>query len=149
MRITRVLESLHPLRPVRTVSAHCDLPCGIYEPDQARIEAESCYNAIKKYADSDDAQFKARAIHIKEERAELCKHHLSVLWSDYFKPNHLEEHPELHDLFWRTIKQAGEVKKSLDLATAETLLDLIDEIDAIFKATGGWEANRLRKPVSA
>lgn len=142
----RLIEALNPLRPVQEVSAHCDLMCGTYDPDQARIEAESCYNAIKKYHDSDDELFRQRAIHIKEERAELCKHHLSVLWSDYFKPQHVEEFPQLHDLFWRAIKQAGDVKKSLELSDGEQLLDLIDEIDDIFRKTGGWENARLRKP---
>lgn len=141
-----IIAALNPFRPVREASAHCDLMCGVYDPELARIEAESCYNAIKKYHDSDDEVFRQRAILIKEERAELCKHHLSVLWSDYFKPNHLEEFPQLHDLFWRAIKKAGDVKKVVDLKVAEELLDLIDEIDDIFKKTGGWQNARLRKP---
>ena len=77
------------LRPARVVHAHCDIPCGIYDPEQARIEAESCYKIIGMYEASDDALFKARCIHVKEERAELVKHHLDVLWHDYFKPEHL------------------------------------------------------------
>lgn len=141
-----LIDLLTPIRPVRTVSAHCDLMCGTYDPEQARIEAESCYNAIKKYHDSDDELFRHRAIVVKEERADLVKHHLSVLWSDYFKPQHVKEFPELHDLVWRAIKQAGDVKKSLELDDAEQLLDLIDEVDEIFKKTGGWEKARLRKP---
>lgn len=76
-----------------------------------------------------------RAILIKEERAELVKHHLWVLWTDYFKPEHVEKFPELHDLFWRTTKLAGQTKKSVDPADREKLLDMIDEIDSIFKRT--------------
>jgi len=64
------------LRPSVTAYAHCDLPCGIYDPEQARIEAESCYKTIEKYNASSDEHFKARAIQIKEERAELAKHHI-------------------------------------------------------------------------
>ena len=84
-----------------TVHAHCDLPCGVYDPAQARIEAESVKAIMEKFNASDDNVFKTRAVTIKEERAELVKHHLWVLWTDYFKPNHLEAHPQLHDLFWK------------------------------------------------
>ena len=81
--------------------AHCDGPCGVYDPAQARIEAESVYMLTKKIGDlkhpeGDDAKAHAayhntltRFIAIKEERAELAKHHVLVLWTDYFKPEHL------------------------------------------------------------
>ena len=118
-----------------TAHAHCDLMCGVYDPAQARIEAESVHKIAQKYQDSDDEVFRDRAILIKEERAELVKHHLSVLWTDYFKPPHVEQFPQLHDLFWRAIKQAGEAKKTMDPAAGQKLLDLIDEIDGIFQQT--------------
>jgi hypothetical protein len=70
-----------------------DIPCGIYDPEEARIEAESCYKIIGMYEGSDDALLKARCIRVKEERAELVKHHLDVLWHDYIKPEHLKEFP--------------------------------------------------------
>jgi nickel superoxide dismutase len=119
----------------RAVHAHCDLPCGVYNPAQARIEAESVQKIIQKYHDSDDEAFRTRALHIKEERAELVKHHLWVLWTDYFKPPHLEQFPNLHDLFWRATKKAGESKHSTDPTVAQELLDLIDEVDGIFQKT--------------
>ena len=78
------------LAPSTTVHAHCDLPCGVYDPEQARIEAESCFRIMEKYQANTDETFRARAIGIKEERAELVKHHLDVLWHDYFKPEHVE-----------------------------------------------------------
>jgi nickel superoxide dismutase len=120
------------LDPKRVVHAHCDLPCGVYDPAQARIEAESVKGCIDKFNGSDDAEFKQRAIQIKEERAEMVKHHLWVLWTDYFKPEHLEKHPNLHELFWNATKAAGDVKKSTDAAVAQKLLDAINEIDKIF-----------------
>jgi nickel superoxide dismutase len=131
------------LAPATTARAHCDLPCGIYDPEQARIEAESCYKIIEKYAGNDDAAYRTRALAIKEERAELVKHHLDVLWHDYFKPEHLEKVPNLHDLFWRASKQVSKVKASTDIADAKALLDLIDEVDAAWKATGGNEKTRV------
>lgn len=120
--------------PLQTVYAHCDLPCGVYDPAQARIEAESVLKIMEKYKDLHDED-KMRAIFIKEQRAELVKHHLWVLWTDYFKPEHLEKFPQLHDLFWRATKKAGDTKKSVDPKFGQELLDLIAEIDTIFKET--------------
>ena len=133
------------LAPKTTVHAHCDLPCGVYDPEQARIEAESCYKIIEKYGASQDEAYRTRAIAIKEERAELVKHHLDVLWHDYFKPEHLEMVPNLHELFWNATKQVSKVKASTDIADAKKLLDQIDEIDAAWKATGGAEKTRVVK----
>lgn len=113
------------------VSAHCDLPCGVYDPAQARIEAVSVHKIMEKYSSLSDED-KIRAIIIKEDRAELVKHHLWVLWTDYFKPEHAEKYPQLHDLFWRATKAAGAAKKSVDPADGQKLLDLIGEITDIF-----------------
>jgi nickel superoxide dismutase len=90
---------------------------------------------VEKYHATDDPVFRTRALVIKEERAELVKHHLWVLWTDYFKPQHLEQFPNLHDLFWRATKQAGETKHSVEPADAQKLLELIGEIDGIFQKT--------------
>ena len=131
------------LAPRTVVRAHCDLPCGVYDPEQARIEAESCYKIIEKYAASSDNTFKARAIHIKEERAELVKHHLDVLWHDYFKPEHLQQYPDLHETFWTATKQASKMRHSLDPDAARELLSMIDTIDEMWKGTGGLEKTRV------
>jgi len=120
---------------IKPVHAHCDLMCGVYDPEQARIEAKSVYAIATKYQDSDDEVFKQRCVLLKEQRAQLVKEHLWVLWTDYFKPEHLELHDDLHDLFWRATKQAGECKKSMDPAEGQKLLDLIDEISDVFAAT--------------
>jgi len=135
--VDRLLATLDRLSPPSEVHAHCDLPCGVYDPAQARIEAESVKNTIDKFNDSKDDVFRTRATIIKEERADLVKHHLWVLWTDYFKPEHLEKYPQLHDLFWKATKAAGESKKSLDPAQGEQLLGLIGEIDKIF-----WETKQ-------
>ena len=129
--------------PSTIVRAHCDLPCGIYDPEQARIEAESCYKIVEKMGANSDPAFTTRAIAIKEERADLAKHHLDVLWHDYFKPEHLEKYPDLHETFWKASKQASKVKQSLDVAAAKDLLAMIDTIDGMWKATGGPEKTRV------
>ncbi len=125
------------LRPRRVVHAHCDLPCGVYDPAQARIEAESVKACQEKYQGSDDAVFKDRAVSIKEERADLVKHHLWVLWTDYFKPPHFEKYPQLHQLFNEATKLAGGTanKATFDAAQADELLAKIDEIAEIFHET--------------
>lgn len=121
---------------VKPVYAHCDLPCGVYDPAQAKIEAQSVHQINEKYAGLDEEN-RWRAVMIKEQRAELVKHHLWVLWTDYFKPEHLQAYPDLHDKFWQAAKQAGAVKKSTDLAASQKLLDQIDEIATIF-----WETKK-------
>jgi nickel superoxide dismutase len=127
------------LEPRATAHAHCDLPCGIYDPAQARIEAESVRAICAKYADNTDPEFRARALQIKEERSELVKHHLWVLWTDYFKPPHFEKYPQLHETFNEATKLAGAggTKGSTDVATADKLLAKIEEISKIF-----WETKQ-------
>jgi len=120
---------------IKPVHAHCDLMCGVYNPAQARIEAESVKKSAEKYQASDDDVFKQRCVIIKEQRAQLAKEHLWVLWTDYFKPEHLGLHDDLHDLFWRATKQAGDCKKSMDPEEGQKLLDLIDEISEVFEKT--------------
>ena len=131
--LTRLLE------PKVTVHAHCDLPCGVYDPAQARIEAESVKAIDEKYAQNTDPEFRARAIFIKEQRSELVKHHLWVLWTDYFKPPHFEKYPNLNQLFNEATKLAGSggTKGSADVSTADALLAKIEEISKIF-----WETKQ-------
>ena len=131
------------LRPPTVARAHCDIPCGIYDPVQARIEAESCYRIIEKYLASSDEVFRARCLIVKEERAELAKHHIDVLWSDYFKPDHLAKYPDIQDTCWKAAKQASLVKRTVDLEEAKKLLALIDQLDEAWKGTGGPAATRL------
>lgn len=126
-------------RPTIEVSAHCDLPCGVYDPAQARIEAESVKAVIAKALDSDDPDFRTRAVLIKEQRSDLVKHHLWVLWTDYFKPPHFEAYPQLHTLINEATKLAGAAgtKGTLDPEIADQLLAKIDEIATIF-----WETKK-------
>ena len=139
------------LRPRRVVHAHCDLPCGVYDPAQARIEAESVVKIQAMFKDASlrkppnwsetqsEEEWQTRALKIKEERADLVKHHLWVLWTDYFKPELIEKGgstpEELHEKFWNATKLAGESKRSQDSAQGQKVLDAIDEIDRIFQAS--------------
>ena len=136
--ISRLCCLLDRVAPPTVAHAHCDLPCGIYDPAQARIEAESVKACMEKFNGSDDDVFRERAVTIKEQRAELVKHHLWVLWTDYFKPEHVDRFPELHNLFWKATKAAGDAKKTNDVGVATGLLDQIAEIDRIF-----WETKKV------
>ena len=107
------------MRQVTVAYAHCDLYCGVYDPAQAKIEALSVLKIAQKYQESDD---------------ELVKHHLMVLWADFFSADHRKEFENLDDLFWRAIHQAGDAKKSADPAEGQKLIDLIDEIADIVNA---------------
>ncbi len=128
MRLSRLFT------PRLVASAHCDLPCGVYDPAQARIEAESVKAIAEKYQASEDSEFRTRALIIKEQRAELVKHHLWVLWTDYFKAPHFEKYPHLHGLLNEATKLAGAggAKGSADPAVADQLLAKIEEISKIF-----------------
>jgi nickel superoxide dismutase len=133
MRLARLLE------PKTTVYAHCDLPCGVYDPAQARIEAESVKAIAEKYQANEDPEFRTRCVIIKEQRSDLVKHHLWVLWTDYFKPPHFAKYPQLNELFNEATKLAGAAgtKASHDPAKADELLAKIDEIAKIF-----WETKQ-------
>ncbi|HEY8559668.1 MAG TPA: superoxide dismutase, Ni [Pyrinomonadaceae bacterium] len=129
--------------------AHCDAPCGVYDPAQARVEAESVVQLTKKILDlkrpeGDDAAAHlayqntlTRFIQIKETRADLAKHHLLVLWTDYFKPPHLEKYPELHELFWKAAKECSYVKQEVSTEHCEALMGHIKRIHEIFWETKG------------
>ena len=132
MRLTRLFSAVE-------ATAHCDLPCGVYDPAQARIEAESVKAIQEKYQANEDPVFRQRAVLIKEQRADLVKHHLWVLWTDYFKPPHFEKYPQLHQLVNEATKLAGAsgTKGELDVAKADELLAKIDEIAEIF-----WETKK-------
>lgn len=119
--------------------AHCDLYCGVYDPAQAKIEALSCLKIVQKYNASDDDHFRTRCVILKEERAELVKHHLMVLWADFFGKDHFEQFPNLHQLFWDAIHGAGDVKKSTDAADCEKLLANIDAIADVF-----WQTEKAK-----
>ena len=135
--LSRLLVLADRVSEPQTAYAHCDLPCGVYDPVQARVEADAVKAIMEKYAASKDEAFRTRALLIKEQRADLVKHHLWVLWTDYFKPAHLEKYPELHELFWKATKAAGETKHSVDVAVGDDLLRQIAEIDRIF-----WETKK-------
>lgn len=130
-----------------TAEAHCDAPCGVYDPSSARIPAEAVLSMTKKILDlkapdSGDAKATAtyhntltRYIMVKEEQARIAKDELLILWTDYFKPAHLEKYPNLHDTFWKAAKLCSACKVEVSLEHATELMDAIKEIHEIFWAS--------------
>ncbi|MBE7520134.1 MAG: superoxide dismutase, Ni [Thermoflexaceae bacterium] len=130
------------LRPSRTAHAHCDGPCGVYDPASARIAAEAVLSMTKKAValqGDDPAMWNSftRFAQIKEQQAEIVKKELDILWHDYFKPEHLEKYPDLHDNFWKAAKLASKCKQELNVDACNDLLTAISEIHGIFWATKG------------
>tara|TARA_B100001142_G_C14295555_1_gene640698 strand:+ start:469 stop:936 length:468 start_codon:yes stop_codon:yes gene_type:complete len=139
-----LLSSIEQIFSIKSVEAHCDVPCGIYDPITAKIAAQTVLKmAVRLEAvelpptSINTPNNVTRYVAVKEEHAEAVKHDLSVLWSDYFKPEHLEKYPNLHELFWNANKLAGANKQSVSSESAQKLVDTVDEIASIFWASKG------------
>ena len=129
--------------------AHCDGPCGIYDPAAARITGEAVRSMTKKILeltppDAGDSEAMARYhntlsryVAIKEEEAHKAKEQILVLWTDFFKPHHLETHPDLHDKIWKATKLCSACKVSVSNEHAQELMDAIEDIHNIFWSIKG------------
>jgi nickel superoxide dismutase len=151
----RVFEAFDRAAPPRDALAHCDIPCGIYDPHAAQIAALTVVrmvqliqglpqpggNASKEEWDTYGMQI-SRYAAVKEEHAKICEHELIVLWTDYFKPEHLEKHSNLHDVVWKTAKLTSTVKQSISMDAAQQLLAGTQQIAEIFWDTKGVQTRR-------
>ncbi len=123
---------------IKPIYAHCDAPCGIYETNTMMYAAATCRRMVEKINELgqiDDLEKQAnlcRYIAIKEKSAQKVKDELYLLWSDYFKPEHLENHPDLHDIFWQAAKQASKVKQTVSINECQTLSDQVRDIAHLF-----------------
>ncbi len=130
-------------------SAHCDGPCGVYDPSSARIAAEAVLSMTKKLnaleipePSQKEAYIQylntfARYVAIKEEQAHIAKTEILVLWTDYFKPVHLEKYPNLHDIIWKATKLCSSCKVHVSEEEANKLMQAVEEIHKIFWETKG------------
>lgn len=123
--------------------AHCDGPCGVYDPASARIAGEAVQSMTNKMLtlaenhsnDCGSATYintMSRYAAIKEEEAQKCKDELLVLWTDFFKPQHLESIPNLHDTFWQAAKLCSACKVEVSAVHAQELMDAIENIHNMF-----------------
>ena len=130
------------LAPTITVRAHCDVPCGIYDPAQAQLAAKTVSRMVELIGQIDagstapaDRNKFIRCVTVKEQHAELVKHEVQVIWSDYFKPEHLTANPDLHTKVWNILKLAGKNKQNIDAAAAAELETAVKEFADIFWST--------------
>jgi nickel superoxide dismutase len=129
------LSALDRIIPARPVYAHCDIPCGIYTIEPARTAAKTVIKMIEKLTEADPADIHAitRYTMAKEEHAQKCKEELLILWTDYFKPEHVEMFPELHNTFWKAAKLCSQVKQEVSKEKAQELQEAVENIAGMFE----------------
>jgi nickel superoxide dismutase len=136
-------------------NAHCDGPCGVYDPASARVAAEAVQSMTKKMltlaanhsTDSGSATYintMSRYAAIKEEEAHKCKEEILVLWTDFFKPQHLEANPDLHNVFWQAAKLCSACKVEVSSEHAQELMDAVEAIHNMFWQVKGREVPWIR-----
>ncbi len=150
MNIAKVISKLIPSK---TIYAHCDIPCGIYDPHNMQMAAHTVIRMTQMIIDleegDDHKKFThqmARLVKVKEEHGELCKHELRVLWADYFKPEHLEKYPDLHEIVFKTMKLASKSRQEINIEAAEELLSNTQKIAEIFFETKGLKSKKVKAP---
>ena len=143
------LSSFVSALPAPVAEAHCDGPCGVYDPASARVAAEAALAMTKKLkaleapAAGDAAAQAAfdntfsRFVAIKEDQAKETKKELLILWTDYFKPDHLATFPDLHDTFWKAAKLCSACKVNIDQGKAEELMAAVEKIHGMFWQSKG------------
>ena len=128
------------------IYAHCDIPCGIYAPISAKIAAQTVLKMAVRLEALDlsggvtkveQPNGVARLIRVKEDHAEIVRNELDILWHDYFKPEHLEKYPDLHEVFWNAAKLASTCKQTVSSESATDLVNSVDKIATIFWETKG------------
>lgn len=129
------------MKILKTAYAHCDIPCGIYETDTMMHSAETCRRMIQKISELgsldnlEKHNTMIRSVMNKERHAQKVKDELYILWSDYFKPEHIDAYPDLHDRLWKAAKQASTVKQTVSMEEAEALITLVHDIAHLFADT--------------
>ena len=130
------------LAPTVVVHAHCDVPCGIYDPAGAQTAARTVARMVELIGQIDassttvaDRNKFVRCVQTKEQHAELVKREVQIIWSDYFKPEHLDANPDLHTKVWNILKLAGKNKQNVDAEAAAQLEASVKEFADIFWAT--------------
>ena len=149
--VMNILKAVAKLLPVKTIHAHCDIPCGIYDPHNMQMAAHTVIRMTELFnevgaGDRESTHKIARLTKVKEDHAELAKHEVRVLYGDYFKQEHLEKYPELHELVFKTLKVASKARQNIDLAAAEELLANTQRIAEIFFETKGLKSKKVKAP---
>jgi nickel superoxide dismutase len=148
------IKNLFNILPLRIAYAHCDIPCGIYDPHQAQLAAHTVIRMTQLLAEiKRDNETKAehdiaRMTHVKEEHSSIIEEELETLRNDYFKEEHYKEYSNLNDLFIKTLKSASKARQNIDIVAAGETLAGILEIAEIFYKTKGVEPVRVKSILS-
>lgn len=148
MVFAKIIKGL--LRP-EIAFAHCDIPCGIYDPHLAQVAAHTVLrmDMLISQLDKNAADYNhkfSRYIAVKEEHAELCKHEIRIIWGDYIKPEHIQKHPELHDLVFKIMKAGSAARQNFTSESAKELLTNVNKFAEIFWETKGVKTARMKAP---
>lgn len=140
------LRLIDKLLNAGVVQAHCDIPCGIYTTHRAGIAAETVEVMAQKISEApSDAHAVARYTATKEEWAQICKEELLILWTDYFKEEHLQQFPDLHTTFWKAAKLCSQNKREVNTDAAKALREAVQHISTIFAEAEGEKAKTYRR----
>lgn len=140
----KILKYLSKILPMVFAEAHCDVPCAIYEPTPAKLAAQTVLRMVsqikelKQLADISKETMDvyinsvSRRIAVKENYSQLCKNEILILWSDFFKAEHLAKYPNLHEVVWKAVKLCSKNKQEINEEAAKHLVESVDEIAKIF-----------------
>jgi nickel superoxide dismutase len=156
-QLRRLSDRLHDvLRPPRTVYAHCDIPCGIYDPHEAQIAALTVIRMDQLIGElavpGADAKAEERTAYgaklarytaVKEQHSERVKSEVRVIWGDFFTPEHAAKFPQVHDLVWKIMKQASKARQGTSVADAQELLKQVQEFAEVFWQAKGAKTRRV------
>jgi nickel superoxide dismutase len=154
--VRSALRLLDRISEPQTAHAHCDIPCGIYDPHLAQIAALTCIRMNQLIADleapgmdapgDDRKKFLnsyARYVTVKEEHAELVKREVRIIWGDFFKPEHLEKHKDLHNVVWNIMKLASKTRQEVNMQAAQDLLAEVQKFSEAFWDAKGAKSQRI------
>lgn len=148
--LQKFLAFIDKFSPAKIVYAHCDIPCGIYDSHPAAMAAKTVLTMVEKIlalrTDGTPEEILQarnsfiRMVMVKEEHAQICKKELLILWTDYFKEEHLTQFPKLHEKIWEAAKLCSQNKREVNLAAAKKLQEAVHEIAHMFE-----EAEKAKK----
>ena len=155
--IHKLFQMIEKIMPAKVAYAHCDIPCGIYDPHHAQMATHTVIRMVDlinelptltvelKPEQRQEILHKLdRYIAVKEQHAEICKHEVRIIWGDYFKPEHVQKFPELHELVWKIMKLASKARQEVNLQASEELLEAANKFAEIFWKTKGKETVRVK-----
>ena len=146
-----MLEAIFSKFKLENVYAHCDVPCGIYDPHLAQVSAftvlrmTNLIGQLDKNA-ADYTHKYARYTAVKEEHAEQVKHEVRIIWGDFVKPEHKEKFKDLDNLVFSIMKKGSAARQGVDEAQAKALVDDVNKFAEVFWQIKGVKTHKIKAP---